>query len=122
MTDLVKRAREALEGVASGPWVLRRPAFAVAARTLVPAMADRIEALEAERNDYASQIAELLPAVNREAVEQRARADALEAEAAQLREALRFYVAGCEWQDPPPNCDRPAAQCCKTAVAALKET
>lgn len=45
-----------------------------------------IEALEAERDDYASQIAELLPAVNREAVEQRARADALEAENARLRE------------------------------------
>lgn len=50
------------------------------------------------------------------------RIEALEAENVRLREALRFYVAGCEWQDPPPNCDRPAAQCCKTAVAALKET
>jgi hypothetical protein len=38
-----------------------------------------IRALRAERDDYRSQIEELLPAVNREAVEQRKRAEDLEA-------------------------------------------
>lgn len=77
MTDLVQRAREALEGVTEGPWATdeggevhkdgrviyawpkwngadfdgpteRNMAFGVEARTLVPAMADRIEELEAK--------------------------------------------------------------------------
>lgn len=57
MTDnLIKRAREALDGVTPGPgdsdWFVRTDhpdaRFIAAARDLVPAMIDRIEALEAE--------------------------------------------------------------------------
>ena len=48
--------------------------------------ADRIEALTKERDDFADQISELLPSVNREAVEQRQRADAAEAKLAKTVE------------------------------------
>jgi hypothetical protein len=54
--------------------------FIAAARDLVPA-------LLAERDEYRDQIAELLFVVNREAVEQRARAEAAEAEVARLSHA-----------------------------------
>jgi hypothetical protein len=48
----------------------------------------RAEAAERGRDDYADQIANLLPAVNREAVEQRARAETAEARVAELEAAL----------------------------------
>ncbi len=49
---------------------------------LVPALLDALEAARAERDDFADQIANLLPAVNREAVEQRQRAEVAEAKLA----------------------------------------
>jgi hypothetical protein len=54
-----------------------------------------------------------------------AAADLLEAQAAQLqeaREAMQVYVDGCEWQTPPPHCDRPAHLCCKAARAFLAKS
>lgn len=60
---------------------------------LVPALLDALEAALAERDDFADQIANLLPAVNREAVEQRQRAEAAEAKLAKAVEALE-EIAG----------------------------
>ncbi len=59
------------------------------------AAAARIEALTAERDDFADQISELLPSVNREAVEQRQRADAAEAKLAQAEAGLREIAGEC---------------------------
>lgn len=47
------------------------------------------------------------------------RSKAQAVEIARLREALKHYEAGCDWQTPPPHCDRPDHLCCKTARAAL---
>ena len=47
------------------------------------------------------------------------RIEELEAEREALREALELYVGGCDWQSPPPFCDRPDHMCCKTARSAL---
>lgn len=58
---------------------------------LVNAAIAHIAALTAERDEYADQISALLPAVNREAVEQRARAEAAEAQIATMIEACRGY-------------------------------
>ena len=65
--------------------------------------ADRIEALTAERDDFADQISELLPSVNREAVEQRQRADAAEAKLAKAMEALGRIADDCEADYPPSH-------------------
>jgi septal ring factor EnvC (AmiA/AmiB activator) len=45
----------------------------------------QVDALTAERDDYADQISNLLPAVNREAVEQRSRAEAAEKELQEMQ-------------------------------------
>lgn len=36
-----------------------------------------------------------------------------------LVEALEVYKEGCDWQTPPPHCDRPSYMCCKPAREAL---
>jgi hypothetical protein len=57
------------------------------------------EALTAERDDYADQISNLLPAVNREAVEQRKRAETAEADNARLRAELTKAADSLDWAD-----------------------
>ncbi len=51
---------------------------------MLEALSAKLAEVEAERDDYADQIANLLPSVNREAVSQRARAEAAEARIAEL--------------------------------------
>jgi vacuolar-type H+-ATPase subunit I/STV1 len=63
-----------------------------AAEMLINLLA-RAEAAEAERDDCADQIANLLPRVNREAVEQRKRAEAAEARVAELEESVVLGAA-----------------------------
>ena len=84
--------------------------------------ADRIEALIKERDDFADQISELLPSVNREAVEQRQRADAAEAKLAEnevrLRkavEALELIVVDSTW-----GLEHQTYMKCRKALAAIK--
>jgi hypothetical protein len=91
MTDeeLVKRLRkrQEFESIDGYKWIEWKDEDALEA-------ADRIEALTVERDDFADQIANFLPAVNREAVEQRARAEAAEAK---LAKAVRGLNAIGVW-------------------------
>lgn len=69
-----------------------RPTYdELAAAARIEADAATIARLEGERDDFADQVANLLPAVNREAVQQRQRAEAAEAKLARAVEGLRWY-------------------------------
>ena len=67
--------------------LLQGPENSVFCAAVADAVVQHVAALTAKRDEYADQISTLFPAVNREAVEQRARAEAAEAQIATMIEA-----------------------------------
>ena len=86
MTDDLARIAEVLEDNASRATNAVQRQIMTSNAALVRDAKARIEALTAERDDFADQIRKMLPALNREAVDQRSRAEKAEADNARLKD------------------------------------